>query len=328
MRKISSIYKPYGLLLVVIFIFLSIPQSQVEKMHSVAVGFCAFPWKAIHKFEQISARFMQFPLKGERQIDPEQIQVLKRENYALQLQIEMLEKYEEMEHVILRELDSLKKITENTPFFERRKKELLALLALQTKFISAKVVFREPVSWYSNVWIDVGETVNHKLGENIIVKNSPVVIGDVVVGVVEYVGKNRSRVRLITDATLTPSVRVLRQESSDHYLAKGELSGASAPLWRERGRILKGVGFNYDFADEEGPARHLRSQQENSLIQNGDLLVTTGMDGVFPKGLKIARVTSVQTPREGACSYSILAETIVDLEDLAYVNVLPPYEKK
>ena len=41
-------------------------------------------------------------------------------------------------------------------------------------------------------------------------KNSPVIIGFQVVGVVDYVGKWCSRAKLITDSSLTPSVRVSR----------------------------------------------------------------------------------------------------------------------
>ena len=43
------------------------------------------------------------------------------------------------------------------------------------------------------------------------------------------------------------------------YLAKGELYGSSKPLWRTQRHQLKGTGFNYDFADGEGPARDLQT---------------------------------------------------------------------
>ncbi len=117
------------------------------------------------------------------------------------------------------------------------------------------------------------------------------------------------------------------------YLAKGELHGCSHPLWRSRGQKLKGIGFNYDFADEEGPARDLRTGEavslvsqgnKQALIQEGDLLVTTGWDGLFPEGLEVAIVSKVHCLREGASSYSIEADALANLEELGFVFILPP----
>ena len=54
----------------------------------------------------------------------------------------------------------------------------------------------------------------------VIGKNSPVVVDGSLVGVVEYVGKRSSRVRLITDSGLISSVRALRGSFQDNNLAK------------------------------------------------------------------------------------------------------------
>ena len=212
------------------------------------------------------------------------------------------------------------------------------LIDMQLQAVPAKVIFRSSASWNSSLWINVGETTNEELGRIAIAKNDPVLLGTSVVGVVDYVGQNQSRIRLITDAGLTPSVRAKREmtqqpilnekiqslilllrktkgaltttqeqqeliaqleNASEHlvenehplYLAKGELYGSSKPLWRSQRYFLKGTGFNYDFADGEGPARDLRTgkpidnaNKEPSIpiLKAGDLLVTTGMDGVFP----------------------------------------------
>jgi hypothetical protein len=117
------------------------------------------------------------------------------------------------------------------------------------------------------------------------------------------------------------------------YLAKGELQGCSHPLWRARGQKLKGIGFNYDFADEEGPARDLRTgeavsatshKNKQALIQEGDLLVTTGWDGLFPEGLEVAVVSKVHCLKEGASSYSLEADALAKLDELGFVFILPP----
>jgi rod shape-determining protein MreC len=200
---------------------------------------------------------------------------------------------------------------------------------------------------------------------------------------VEYVGGSQSRVRLITDSRLVPSVRsvrgnaqnryllehldalnfslelrddlfsseqeskalsqilhrlknTLQQSPGDFHLAKGEIRGTSNPLWRSRSQVLKGIGFNYDFPDPEGPARDLRSGETYdasrkgeaiSLLLPGDLLVTTGLDGVFPPGFRVAIVSKVERLKEGASSYDIEAvSTAGNLEELTHVFVLPPSE--
>ncbi len=191
--------------------------------------------------------------------------------------------------------------------------------------LSASVIYRCPISWNSSLWINVGEKDNQKLNKTIVAKNSPVVLGKSLIGVVETVQSNRSLVRLITDPELTPSVRAQRTDSSGEplYLAKGELHGSAKTMWRSRGSTLIGDGFNYDYDDEFSPARDLRS--DPAILKIGDLLVTTGMDGVFPAGLHVAKVTKIQSLREGDYYYEIEASpTAENIEELALVHVLPP----
>ncbi|MFA6916327.1 MAG: rod shape-determining protein MreC [Parachlamydiales bacterium] len=125
----------------------------------------------------------------------------------------------------------------------------------------------------------------------------------------------------------------LQSEAGTILMAKGELNGSSAPLWRSPGQRLKGIGFNYDFPDEEGPARDLRSgAPEGSINQDKalpvlkvkDLLMTTGYDGVFPPGLPVGEVVHIQPLGEGDYYYSLEALPAAgNLDDLSYVLVLP-----
>lgn len=247
--------------------------------------------------------------------------------------------------------------------------------------IPAKIIFRSPNTWNSSMWVNVGSEDNELLAIPIIAKNSPVLLGDSVVGVVDYVGKRQSRIRLITDSGLVPSVRVSRGEdqykfiseqiadlmsfSNAHpelfetitdkkalenqlahlqakllekknswFLAKGEIQGRSYPLWRKDAYLLKGSGFNYDFEDKYGPARDLRSgeavdgQKDDKgipLVKVHDLLVTTGMDGVFPEGLKVATVTKIELLKEGDFAYELEAKpTVGNFDDLSWVYIISP----
>ena len=64
-------------------------------------------------------------------------------------------------------------------------------------------------------------------------------------------------------------------------------------------------------------------------MQNGDLLITTGLDGIFPAGLLVARVSKVHDLEEGAYSYRIEAKpTCLMLSELQVVFVLPPISQE
>ena len=86
----------------------------------------------------------------------------------------------------------------------------------------------------------------------------------------------------------------------------------------------------------EGPARDLRSGdpydvarkgETLALLKPGDLLITTGLDGVFPPGFRVAVVSQVQTLKEGASSYELEAiSTAGNLDELTHVFVLTPTE--
>jgi cell shape-determining protein MreC len=230
----------------------------------------------------------------------------------------------------------------------------------------AKVIFQAHVPWSTTVWVDVGREGDCCFP---LEKDCPVLSQGVVVGIVDYVGAKASRIRLISDPLVRLAVRVVRggfeakvlsrhipqiqrildrnpkilqkpeltamlskllaclaqnlPQEDDLFLAKGELQGTC-------GKCFSGVGFNYDFDDEEGKKRDLRSGQRTSedkkipLIMPGDLLVTSGLDGCFPKNLPVARVEKVFPLEEGAISYRIIASTEAkDFWDLEYVTIIP-----
>ncbi len=83
----------------------------------------------------------------------------------------------------------------------------------------------------------------------------------------------------------------------------------------------------YEYADEEGPSKSLRvsSQQAQPILQKGDLLVTSGYDGIFPKGLHVAIVSFVQNLNEEDYSYELEAHPICkNIDYLEKVFILPP----
>jgi rod shape-determining protein MreC len=249
-----------------------------------------------------------------------------------------------------------KKVTDEVRYFFIER-------VMSSQMEAPAVVYHEPHAWSSAFWINVGADQGALI-------NSAVLYEGSLIGLIDRVEAKKSRVLLLTDETLTVSVRVLRGEdqkrvlvekletlinafrsmgenpealekeydqllsrTGKHYLAKGELQGTRAPFWRGRSTSLRGVGFNYDFSDEQGPARNLitgiayDSSEKTGipLIEEGDLLVTTGFDGVFPPEIPVAIVSRVFPLQEGAPSYEIEALLIAgNLQEIEKVTLLPP----
>lgn len=200
---------------------------------------------------------------------------------------------------------------------------LLAKNQVRKKILQTEVIYRSSVNWTESLWINKGSSEIKVL--------SPVLSGDALIGIVDYVGKNQSRVRLLTDPKVNPSVRAEREIGGRTYLlAKGEIEGTVDKNQRSSGTIYKGSGFNYDFPDSEGPARDLRTgSAENGseipIVKADDFLVTTGLDGLFPKGLKVAKVVKVKPLKEGDYYYDLEAKSLAgNLNDLRWVSVIDP----
>lgn len=71
-------------------------------------------------------------------------------------------------------------------------------------------------------------------------------------------------------------------------------------------------------------ARHpleMRFVARNSEVGEGELLVTSGLDGVYPKGIPVARVVSV-APSDYSQFMAVLATPLVDVERLEEVLLL------
>jgi rod shape-determining protein MreC len=376
MRRVS--YKPYISLICVLLLLLSLPKTATEKMRS---GFTVIASSARSLPSVFKKSGSKIPTLFSSQNAPaailQELDLLQLENLNLKDQIQQLTTCLQNETEIQKKLGQLESFKNFQNISKLRKEALIDQVKLLSQSINGRVIFRDPSFWSSSLWIDIGQKNNRIIGQEIIAKNSPVVVGSTLVGVIEYVGERRSRVRLITDAKLNPSVRVVRGyeqnqalaesidalqsqlrlrsdlissveaisileklklesnlETASFYLAKGELYGSSEPLWRCRGQLLHGIGFNYDYADDEGPARHLATgellntlgqKKGIALIKAGDLLVTSGMDGIFPGGLKIGFVTHVYPLREGGISYKIEAKSLLfQLPDLSLVTVMPP----
>jgi rod shape-determining protein MreC len=132
-------------------------------------------------------------------------------------------------------------------------------------------------------------TIN-KGSDNGIRKDMAVITSTGVVGKIQTVLPGTAKVLLLTDPGSTIAVRV--QRNREEGLLEGKLANCA----------LKYVSY---YAD----------------IQDGDLLVTSGLDGIYPKGLAVATVVKV-TKREANAFQTVVAEPSVRLSRLEEILVL------
>ncbi len=252
---------------------------------------------------------------------------------------------------------------------------------LQSHGVKARVLAREPGAWNRFLWVDAGrETVGE---DGPLQKQSPVVYGDAVVGLIEYVGRRQSLVRLITDPQCCLAVQVAAEGSQGIQVASQRLQRllrtnsqvdetlrcALQPLlmqlsqehrttvaWRGS---LKGsgnsAGGEASLVGEFYPSESRRAAQHadadlsvsptylheghilhpgvwdrNQHPSAGALLVTTGLDGIFPAGLKVGYIESTAADNRRPEQVAWPAPTftalpaVETLDDLQWLTILAP----
>ena len=144
-----------------------------------------------------------------------------------------------------------------------RLRELLSLRkAVPLDTVAAEVVGREGVPWFRSLTIDKGETDGVAL-------DAPVMSPTGVVGRVFAVGPHAARVQVLLDRD--SGAGVLVERSRVPGVVSGQVSGQSSGA--------------EDLVLEYVP--------ERSDVAVGDVVVTSGVDGIYPKGLVVGRVRYV-----------------------------------
>jgi rod shape-determining protein MreC len=155
--------------------------------------------------------------------------------------------------------------------------------AQEIETLPARVIAEDASSWFRTVMIDKGS-------EQGVVEGLPVVVAEGVVGRVVRSSPRFSRVLLITDAS--SAVASLLQNNRARGVCRGQ-----------------GEQLVFDFV--------LRQEE----VKVGDRVVTSGMGGVFPKGLVVGNVKSVDRQEFGLFQ-AIEVMPVVDFSHLEEVLVL------
>jgi len=171
---------------------------------------------------------------------------------------------------------------------------LRALLALREHLVSpgqaAEVVQDTPDPYTRRVVIDRGQSSGIALG-------SPVLDANGVLGQVTRVYALRSEVTLLIDRDQV--IPVFNPRTGARSVAYG------------------------DPAPGGGGSIELRFVPSNADVVEGDLLTTSGVDGVYPAGIPVARVLRVEHRADSAFS-RIHCEPMARVQQARHVLVLPP----
>jgi len=127
-------------------------------------------------------------------------------------------------------------------------------------------------------------------------KGLPVVIPEGIAGIITDVSNHHSKVLLIVD-----------QNSAIDAISQGT---------RARG-IIKGNAFNQCLF------KYVLRKHE---IKKGDIIISSGLDGVFPKGFRIGEVSGISQKNSDVIFQEIIVTPYVDFEKLEEVFVVlnPP----
>lgn len=173
---------------------------------------------------------------------------------------------------------------------ERLRKLLGLQPSLTVPSLSAEVLFEAPDPFSRRVVIDRGATQG-------IAPGSPVINEAGVLGQVTRVYPLSSEVTLLTD------------------------KDAAIPLLNARTQMR-----NAAIGRADGSGMELRFLAANADVKVGDLMTTSGLDGVYPPGLPVARVTVVE--RRGDSSFAqVLLAPIAQPDSARHVLVLQPMDR-
>lgn len=150
--------------------------------------------------------------------------------------------------------------------------------------IPARVVARDPSLWHKSLMIDKGTADG-------VGRGMAVVASEGVVGSVLEAGSAASKVLLLTD--------------------RNSRIGGLVQSTREAG-VVEGLS---------GPLCRLTYLPGSSLVKNGDRVVSSGLGGVFPKGLEVGKAVAVREEKYGLYRYAVIKPS-VDFNRLEEVFVI------
>ena len=191
----------------------------------------------------------------------------------------------EVEQLRVQNLEASEALAEN-----ERLRTLLGYRQMMTQFdmVGARVIGRDSATWSSVIIIDRGQ----KDGVN---TDMTVVTEKGLVGHILEAGWNTSKVQLILDPRSSVGTIVQRAESRVAGIVQGDLDNPTMP--------------------------QMVNIPKNADVVEGDVIVTSGFGGTYPKGIVVGLVSSLQNDSGGLLKIGLL-EPAVDFQKLEDVMVI------
>ena len=162
--------------------------------------------------------------------------------------------------------------------------------ALAVRSLAAEVMYEAADPYSRKVFIDRGETHG-------VVRGAPVINEGGVLGQVTRLYPLSAEVTLMTDREA--AIPVLNARTQQRSVAFGGAGGGA------------------------NPSMELRFMAGNADVQPGDLLTTSGIDGVYPPGLAVAKVATVDRRADTGFARILLAP-VASPDGVRHVLVLEP----
>lgn len=182
----------------------------------------------------------------------------------------------------------------NMDEMERENESLSIILDAKKSYeeldpIYAKVIARDPGQWFDLFTLNRGTTDGVTEGQT-------VVTGDGLVGYIYESGLNYSKVRSIIDSR--SAVACLVQRTRDNGIMRGTVSGSAG-----------------------GAECYVYYLPNVNNIVPGDVIITSGTDGLYPKGLTTGEVIAVSQETSSEGSY-VIVSPYVDFQHVEDVLIL------
>ena len=174
-------------------------------------------------------------------------------------------------------------------------REALGLRAKRSDFVleSARVTARSTSNWASTLTLSKGSAQDVAAGDCVVDAAGNLV------GIIDEVGSNYSVMITVVDANLQMGGIVSRTDST---------------------AMLEG-----DFTLMQEGRLKMTYLPENTELLTGDLVLTSGLTGIYPSGLVVGAIESLHTDPSGMSRYAVLAPA-AELDRLVEVFIIKEFD--
>ncbi|MDQ0158759.1 rod shape-determining protein MreC [Alkalibacillus salilacus] len=200
----------------------------------------------------------------------------------------------EQNQVLKQELQDYKSLAYEVNELEKENEELRAMADVDTTLsdyetLNATVIARSSERWFQQVTINKGS--QHGVQENMAVQTAKGMVG-----------------KVINASQLTSTVQLLSGFGAEHQV--------SAIV--DQNENIFGMIEGYDSENDQLIFRDL---SDDSELEEGQAVVTSGLGGVFPRGILIGEISSIELDQYGLTSIAHV-EPAADLNDINQVKVV------